>query len=139
MLRAAAILRVIVYHLFGWPWLTMVLPAMGVMFAMAGSLMAASLDRKAAQPAVLSRVRRLLPPLWALAAVAVPGMYLSGWHDPQVGLHRLAYWLVPIGDPPGNQWGVDFWETLWYIRAYLWFVLLSPGLYLLYRRVGWWS
>ena len=35
LLRAAAIGRVIVYHLFGWPWLTIVLPAMGVMFALA--------------------------------------------------------------------------------------------------------
>jgi len=30
-LRAAAIVRVIVYHAIGWAWLTLVLPAMGVM------------------------------------------------------------------------------------------------------------
>ena len=47
LLRAAAIVRVIVYHLFGWPWLSMVLPAMGIMFALAGSLTATSLDKRA--------------------------------------------------------------------------------------------
>ena len=40
-LRAAAILRVIVYHAFGGAWLTILRPAMGVMFALGGSLMAA--------------------------------------------------------------------------------------------------
>src|SRR5690242_2610875 len=30
-LRAGAIVRVVVYHAFGWAWLTVALPAMGVM------------------------------------------------------------------------------------------------------------
>src|SRR3954447_8827195 len=71
-LRAAAIVRVIVYHAFGWAWLTVALPAMGVMFALAGALMAGSLEKYGARRAVTSRMRRLLPALWALGAVAVP-------------------------------------------------------------------
>ena len=141
LLRAAAILRVIVYHLFGWPWLTIALPAMGVMFALAGSLMAASLDDRAAGRVVVSRLRRLLPPLWAFGLVAVPVMLAAGWAhedgDQPLRLSRLAFWVLPVGDPPGSEWGVDWWEPLWYLRAYLWFVLLSPLLYAAYRRIGW--
>jgi len=32
LLRAVALLRVVVYHTFGWAWLALVFPSMGVMF-----------------------------------------------------------------------------------------------------------
>jgi peptidoglycan/LPS O-acetylase OafA/YrhL len=142
LLRAAAIVRVVVYHLFGWPWLSILLPAMGIMFALAGSLTAASLDKRSAGRVVTSRLRRLLPPVWLLAAVAVPAMLALGWAHEQDGAHpfspaRLAFWILPVGDPPGSDRGIDVWEPLWYIRAYLWFVVLSPVLYLAYRKLGW--
>jgi len=142
LLRAAAIVRVIVYHLFGWPWLSIALPAMGIMFALAGSLTAASLDKRDAGKVVLSRLRRLLPPLWLLGLIAVPVMVIGGWRLESDGEHpfsvpRLFFWLLPIGDPPGSDQAIDAWEPLWYLRAYLWFVLLSPAMYALYRRIGW--
>src|SRR5512147_2850411 len=61
LLRSIALVRVVVYHLFGWAWLSVLFPSMGVMFALAGSLMARSLSRPALS-VVKSRVRRLLPP-----------------------------------------------------------------------------
>jgi hypothetical protein len=142
LLRAAAIARVIVYHLFGWPWLSILLPAMGVMFALAGSLTAASLDKRPAGKVITSRLRRLLPPLWLLGAIAVPAMLYAGWRhevDPETpfSVAKLLLWIVPVGDPPGSDKGVDLWEPLWYIRAYLWFVLLSPVMYWVYRKIGW--
>ena len=60
-LRAVALVRVVAYHTFGWAWAGMVFPSMGVMFALAGSLMAKSLERPAFT-VVRSRMRRLLPP-----------------------------------------------------------------------------
>jgi len=141
LLRAAAIARVIVYHLFGWPWLSILLPAMGIMFALAGSLTAASLDKRSAGKVITSRLRRLLPPLWLLAVVAVPAMLYLGWAEEDGGDEPLSWklglWLLPIGDPPGSEKGIDVWEPLWYIRAYLWFVVLSPLLYLAYKKIGW--
>ena len=140
-LRAAAILRVIVYHAFGWAWLTVALPAMGVMFALGGSLMAASLSSRGARQAIISRVRRLVPALWVLGAIAVPLMLWHGWSstDPEHPFEwpKLAFWIFPIGDPPGSAWGEPMWEVLWYLRAYLWFVLASPVLFWLYRRGPW--
>ncbi|MFI1988827.1 acyltransferase [Actinoplanes sp. NPDC020271] len=141
LLRAAAILRVIVYHLFGWSWLSIVMPAMGVMFALAGSLTAASLEKRPAAGVVTSRLRRLLPPLWLLGLLAVPVMIAFGWAHEEDGEHpftwwKLAFWILPLGDPPGSELGVDSWEPLWYIRAYVWFIIASPVLWFLWKRMG---
>jgi hypothetical protein len=91
---------------------------------------------------VSSRLRRLLPPLWLLGLIAVPVMLVAGWAAESDGEHpfspaRLAFWILPLGDPPGSDQAVDVWEPLWYLRAYLWFVLLSPVLFALWKRIGW--
>lgn len=129
LLRFLAILRVVTYHVTGYASLTLVFPAMAVMFALAGSLMAASLDRSGA-PAVGRRLRRLLPSLWVLAVVFVPAMLLTGLpFSPKVLL-----WLFPISDPPANYWGGLALSPIWYLRDYLWFVLASPLALWLFRR-----
>ncbi|MEU4570045.1 acyltransferase [Micromonospora sp. NPDC023956] len=130
LLRFLAIIRVVVYHVTGWATLTLVFPAMSVMFALAGSLMAASLDRSG-PAAVGRRLRRLLPSLWVVAAIFVPAMAISG------GLSvnwRLLLWLFPITDPPVNGWGALALSVIWYLRDYLWFVLVSPAALWLFRR-----
>ena len=131
-LRALALGRVIAYHMFGAAWLSFVFPAMGVMFALGGSLMAQSL-RRSPKRAVTSRLRRLLPAYWALGAVLVPLMIWHGWSD-RPAWPALLSWLVPVVQPPGSTWAADVTEVLWYLVAYLWFVLLSPALLALYRR-----
>ncbi|NES29109.1 acyltransferase family protein [Micromonospora terminaliae] len=129
LLRSLAIVRVVVYHVTGWATLTLIFPAMSVMFALAGSLMAASLDRSGV-PAVGRRLRRLLPSLWVLAAVFVPAMLLTGLpFTPKVLL-----WLFPVSDPPANYWGALALSPIWYLRDYLWFVLASPVALWLFRR-----
>jgi hypothetical protein len=120
---------VVLYHGLGLAWLTVAFPAVGVMFALAGSLMAASLDR-AGPAAVGRRLRRLLPPLWALGAVCVPVMVAGGMRlDWSVLL-----WLFPVHDPPVNAWGAATLGMIWYLRQYLWFVLLSPLALPAFRR-----
>jgi peptidoglycan/LPS O-acetylase OafA/YrhL len=140
-LRAAALVRVVTYHVFGWIWLPIVFPSMGIMFALAGSLMASSLDRSKHRPwgVLRKRLRRLLPPLWLMGAVLVPLMIWHGWTARADGGSPLNWqtmllWVLPISDPPGSDWGVDWVVPLWYIRAYLWFVLLSPSFLWLFRR-----
>lgn len=155
LLRSLALVRVVLYHLFGWAWLTVLFPSMGVMFALAGSLMARSLNRPALS-VIRGRIRRLLPPLWAFSAVVLPLMFVGGWrlsedpdHSGTWGLLELVNYVIPIGAPP-YPWEVGFpkdllestWADqavgpLWYLRAYLWFVLASPLLLWAFRRVPW--
>jgi peptidoglycan/LPS O-acetylase OafA/YrhL len=129
LLRSLAIVRVVVYHVTGWATLTLIFPAMSVMFALAGSLMAASLDRSGV-PAVGRRLRRLLPSLWVLAAVFVPAMLLTGLPLTP----KVLVWLFPVSDPPANHWGALALSPIWYLRDYLWFVLASPVALWLFRR-----
>lgn len=100
-----------------------------------------------------SRLRRLLPPMWAFALVVVPLMFVVGWRPArEEGLWwflRLANYIVPFGAPPypyesGSPGGLleETWAEqaaglLWYIRAYLWFVLASPLLLRAFRKVPW--
>src|SRR5689334_23326716 len=130
LLRAVATLRVVVYHSTGWAALTVIFPAMSVMFALAGSLMAASLDRYGPF-AVERRLRRLLPALWMLSAVAVPAMLMTGlaWD------WKVLYWAFPLQDPPANGWGSMALGATWYLRDFLWFVLVSPLLLPVFRRL----
>ena len=155
LLRSIALVRVVVYHLFGWAWLTVLFPSMGVMFALAGSLMARSLNRPALG-VIRGRVRRLLPPLWAFSAVALTLMFAGGWnilkdpdHGGTWGLIDLVNYVVPLGAPPfpwhvgsksgllEDTWAVQAAGPLWYLRAYLWFVIASPLLLWAFRRVPW--
>ncbi|WIM97749.1 acyltransferase [Actinoplanes oblitus] len=130
LLRAIATVRVVVYHLTGWTALTIVFPAMSVMFALAGSLMAASLDRFGTW-AVERRLRRLLPSLWLLTLViAVPAMLLGGT---PFDVHLLL-WGFPLVDPEATGWWMAALSHAWYLRDFLWFVLLSPLALPLFRR-----
>ncbi|MFE1285544.1 acyltransferase family protein [Streptomyces sp. NPDC058751] len=155
LLRSLALIRVVVYHLFGWAWLTILFPSMGVMFALAGSLMARSLSRPPLG-VIRGRLKRLLPPLWAFSAVVLTMMFLGGWNpgkDPDLdgswGLVELFDYLVPIGAPPfpwhlgsksgllEDTWAVEAAGVLWYLRAYLWFVVASPLMLWAFRRAPW--
>ncbi|APS21279.1 acyltransferase [Streptomyces sp. Tue 6075] len=152
LLRTIALLRVVIYHIFGWAWLTILFPSMGVMFALAGSLMARSLGRPALG-VIRGRIRRLLPPMWVFALVVVPMMFALGWQPVKEEgawwFIKLAWYVFPVGAPPfpwssGDQAGLleDTWAVqaagpLWYIRAYLWFVLASPLLLRAFRRLPW--
>ncbi|PRY32406.1 acyltransferase family protein [Pseudosporangium ferrugineum] len=136
-LRALAIMRVVAYHAFHYAVLALLFPSMGVMFALAGSLMAKSLDRSAGAQVIRGRVRRLLPALWVMGAVLVPLMLIAGWG------HRPAWpdfllWVVPLATPPASHGigdvGAEGAGVLWYLATYLWLVLLSPVLLKLYRR-----
>ncbi|MFJ6565836.1 acyltransferase [Streptomyces sp. NPDC091292] len=155
LLRSVALVRVVVYHLFGWAWLTVLFPSMGVMFALAGSLMARSLNRPALG-VIRGRIRRLLPPMWLFGALALIMLFTAGWNpgnDPDNGgtwgWISLFNYLVPIGEPTypwhigadggllDATWPEQAIGPLWYLRAYLWFVLASPLLLWAFRRMPW--
>jgi peptidoglycan/LPS O-acetylase OafA/YrhL len=150
LLRALALVRVVLYHNFGWFLLPVVFPSMGVMFALAGSLMTRSLSRPALG-VIRGRLRRLLPPMWLFGAVMITLQILDGW-GPRSDGHpswwwaKLAFWLLPLSTPPyadglagfhhhvEHAWAEQVVVPLWYLRAYLWYVLLSPLMLRALRR-----
>lgn len=153
LLRAIALVRVVVFHIFGWAWLTIFFPSMGVMFALAGSLMARSLSQRGNWSVIRGRLRRLLPPMWIFGLLVVPLIFFTGWkpaRDEGIwGLIKLANWIFPLGAPPypdpsgslggflDETWADQAAGPLWYIRTYLWFVLASPLLLWAFRKVPW--
>ncbi|MGY1688870.1 acyltransferase family protein [Geodermatophilus sp. SYSU D01105] len=139
-LRAFALIRVMTYHTFGWAWLPLAFPSMAIMFALGGGLVASSLDRAGSARAFWrKRLRRLLPPFWVFGAVAVAAMFALGWTTTSEAGQPWSWstawlWLVPLSDPPYSAEGLDWVIPLWYIRVYLWFILLSPAMLWLFRR-----
>ncbi|MFP5416305.1 MAG: acyltransferase family protein [Actinomycetes bacterium] len=147
LLRSLALLRVVAYHALGLAWLSWAFPAMGVMFAVAGSLTAKSLLGRPAADVLLARSRRLLLPLWVYSAAALTLIFLAGW-DPLadgVGWGALALWFLPVGVPPvpeelgffgvfDTDWAEVVQVILWYIRTYFWLLLVSPLLLRAFRR-----
>jgi peptidoglycan/LPS O-acetylase OafA/YrhL len=130
------------YHITEVGLLTVIFPAIGVMFAIGGSLTARSLARagqgseasafRATTAVVISRFRRLLPSVWVFAALALVASIWLGLGSGQGLLDQvgLLWWVLPLAAP--TRFGSDeawvFTGAVWYLTAYLWFVLLSPML-----------
>ncbi|WP_433208975.1 acyltransferase family protein [Dactylosporangium sp. CS-047395] len=130
LLRAVAIIRVVTYHTLGFAWLTVAFPAMGLMFALGGSLMAASLDRSGVK-AIGRRMRRIVIPFWVLGVFAITLMSLWGGME---HTWRTLLWFVPLDDPPTTEKGGLWFSQIWYVRSYLWFIIASPVLLWLFRK-----
>jgi hypothetical protein len=143
LLRLVGLLGVIIYQWFGWVWTPIALPFAALTFTAAGVLMAASLDRSAAYPwtVLAKRVRRVLLPVWGLAAVAIPLML---WHGSAAGAgpgigtapgwRSMLLWVVPLFEPPSSAWGTAWTGSLWFVPAYLWLTLISPTLLRCFRK-----
>ena len=129
LLRVAALAKVIAAEL-GAPAVLSLFPAWGVLFGIGGSMMARSAVHEPEVDAIGHRLRRLLVPLWAFGIVAVPFMLWQGWgtetDDNTFYVSNLVFWIFPFLDPPGSSAAAAVTGGLWYIRAALWFVLLTP-------------
>jgi peptidoglycan/LPS O-acetylase OafA/YrhL len=141
VLRTLALFKIVTYHFCDSPLVASTVPSMGLMFAMAGSLMAGSLTRQKGRHyhVIARRLRRFLPPFWWMALLVVPVMLWHGWTattsmSAPARWSNLWLWVLPVSTPPGSDWGVDWVVPLWYIRTYLWFVVLSPPTLWLWRR-----
>jgi CubicO group peptidase (beta-lactamase class C family)/peptidoglycan/LPS O-acetylase OafA/YrhL len=130
--RAVAIVRVVAWHTLQWPLLSYI-AAMPVMFFVGGALAQASFEGRSPLEVVRRRLGRLLPPLWAYGAIAWLMFALTG---AAVGLHSIVWWIVPLWDPTGPDAAVAWWAPLWYLRAYLWLLLVTPLLLGAMRRIG---
>jgi CubicO group peptidase (beta-lactamase class C family)/peptidoglycan/LPS O-acetylase OafA/YrhL len=128
-LRALAILRVITWHASGWSFTTWIISSVPAMFVVTGALLARSLQRASAFQALWKRFKRLLLPLWFYSLT----VYLLSRH---FHVRTSAVWtfFFPFGQPTSliaSQW---FTSAMWYLRAYVWVLVLSPFIYALTRK-----
>jgi CubicO group peptidase (beta-lactamase class C family)/surface polysaccharide O-acyltransferase-like enzyme len=136
--RVLALLRVVLWHALGAAFLTYFVAAVPTMFFVTGSLLAKSM-RRGAWPVIVDRARRILVPLWVFAFGAYLAMAMSHVLDrtsrTAVPWRDVPFWLFPIDDPVGSPWEGGYMSApLWYLRALLWLILLSPILLWLTRR-----
>ncbi|MDQ2677533.1 MAG: serine hydrolase [Actinomycetota bacterium] len=133
LIRSVAVVRVVLWHTWSWAWLSWI-PAMPAMFFTSGALLEGSLERRGWWSTLRQRARRLLIPYWTYAAACWIAMLATGWRP---GAAEAAAWLVPLADPVGSADLAGLWVPLWYVRAYLWFVIGAGVLRVLHRRLGW--
>lgn len=135
LLRAVALVRVVVWHATGAAAVTLV-AAMPMMFFVSGSLFAVSTARRGSVASVWSRVRRIGPPLWLFGAVAWLAMAVGASRSgTSLDPSRVWWWIVPLSDPVGSTWEGGWLATpLWYLRTFLWILVLAPLLVRLVRR-----
>ncbi|MDT7728076.1 MAG: hypothetical protein QOI21_4652 [Actinomycetota bacterium] len=137
LLAVFALIGVALGRTTGWGWLALAFPSLGVLFALSGSYLARSLQLIPAIDAIGHGIRRFLPSLWLLGIIMIPLMLLNGWirdTDSPLDWPQLVLWAFPALDPQVSSWGVDASAVLWYVRASLWFVLLTPLLLRALRR-----
>ena len=128
-LRALAILRVITWHASGWSFTTWIISSVPAMFVVTGALLARSLQKGFAFQVLWKRFKRLLVPLWCYSIVVYA---LSRYF--QVRTSAIWTFFLPFNQPTSliaSQW---FTSAMWYLRAYVWVLVLSPFIYALTRK-----
>ena len=144
LLRAVSICRVVLLHtllrppVVYLPWIMWIYPGMPEVFFVSGAVTKAMLDRRRASSVIASRIRRIALPYAFYAAGAVALMAITDSRSDAPGATfpwSIAWhWVVPLLAPRGSTDRVFLWGQLWYVGAFLWLVLLSPLLVLLFRR-----
>ncbi len=129
--RAIAIARVVIWHTYGRAAISYFVAAMPAMFFVSGSLLAGSLDRRRPTVVLRDRLRRILIPLWVFATVALAAMGVAWLMAPgpntSIKWWQPLAWILPITDPTGSPWEAAWLSRpLWYLRAFLWLLLVSP-------------
>ena len=131
-LRSVALARVVVYHALAREWMQL-FAALPLMFFVAGSLFAASLERRRPRTVVSDRYRRILLPYWAYI-IPVVGLWawlgLLGEISP-LDWVGIAIPALSAGGPqgPGLQTDIEFtWIALWYLQFHLLLALVGAPL-----------
>lgn len=130
-LRALAILRVITWHATGWAWTTWIVSSVPAMFAVSGALLAKSFEKNGIRSSLQKRFTRLFPPLWIYCGL----VYVLSWHAHVLTSPAWTF-VVPLDQPTSplaTQW---LTSALWYLRAYVWVLILSPILFYGVKKFG---
>ena len=127
LLRAVALIRIILWHLYAQTWLTWI-AALPVMFFVLGTVTRPSPTGHL--PFLQRRGRRLLVPFWVygVTIAAISAAYaVASRANVDVSLSNVAAWVFPVIDPTATSWSGGWLSShLWYLRAVLWITVLTP-------------
>jgi len=136
VIRAIATVRVVIFHTSGeprWSWVA----AMPLMFFVGGALFAGSLDRRSVREVLPQRLKRIVVPLWAWGILVAISITIAGaWAEvPWWGIPGFLVPILPAVGPrgAGNPLYLT-WMALWYINAYVVFMLVGIPLRKLQQR-----
>lgn len=139
LVRSLALARVVVWHLLAVEWLTWI-AAMPIMFFAAGMFLARS-SAEGRVSFLRRRLRRLLIPMWGYAiGVAATMIYVPLGDERWTGPGNIATgaltWVFPMVDPVSSAWHGGWLSShLWYLRAYVWLLVLAPLVLVVARRL----
>jgi peptidoglycan/LPS O-acetylase OafA/YrhL len=149
LLRLIAVVRVVALHTFTkppvvyFPWIQWIFPGMAEVFFVSGVVTAASLRKRGSWPVVRARLRRLLPPYYAYAIVALVVMSITDVRSssPDASLHRNDFlsFVLPVVRPTGSVTRVVLWGHLWFLTTFLWVLIFAPITYWVHQRMRAWS
>ena len=127
LLRMVALGRIVMFHVYAQTWLTWI-AAVPVMFFVAGCVLDGR--HQPYRSFLLRRGKRLLLPFW-MYGIIIALVSLAYSSTQQVGgtpaLPHLFAWILPVVDPSTGAWTGGWLSShLWYLRAYLWILVLSP-------------
>ena len=138
-LRTLALFRVVLYHASSM-WTLTVFTAMPLMFFIAGSLFASSLERRSGRKVIVDRYRRILFPYW-LYVVALVVLWAAIGVIGEVNPLAWISFAMPVlsfggpKGPPGQP--IDMtWIALWYLQMHLILSLVGPWLRSMQQRHG---
>ena len=122
-----ALARIVMFHVYAQTWLTWI-AAVPVMFFVAGCVLDGS--HQPYRSFLLRRGKRLLLPFW-MYGIIIALVSLAYSSTQQIGgtpaLSQLVAWILPVVDPSTGAWTGGWLSShLWYLRAYLWILVLSP-------------
>ncbi|MGI9579479.1 MAG: acyltransferase family protein [Microthrixaceae bacterium] len=140
-LRAFALTRVVLYHSTNL-WTVTAFTAMPLMFFIAGSLYANSIERRPQKQVTIDRFRRILFPYWLyVVAMVVLWAYLGILGE--VNPFSWVSFVMPVlsfGGPEGpGAIGSDVsftWIALWYLQMHLIFSLAGGWMRRMQQRHG---
>ena len=145
LLRMVSVLRVVALHtcskppIVYFPWIQWIFPGMPEVFFVSGAVMASPLRRRPAWTVLRGRFRRLLPPFYVYAVIALTVMIVTDIRSasPDATLRRgdVLSFVFPIVRPTGSHTRVVLWGHLWFLNAFVWVLALAPLMHWLHKRL----
>ncbi len=139
VVRTVSIIRVMLWHAFGFWWISWAFAAMPAVFYVSGAVMAKSLLRSGTLAVVGNRLKRLLLPYYAFVLLGLGLVWMAHSTIAEEAPLEVLSWLVPYRAPAPLAWEQGWISTpLWFLRALVLILAFTPIVRPIARRLPGW-